>query len=287
MLMGSVSMITRISDKRKRRYYQILTLLYLGITHQSRLTKIMRLSKAWISELLSNMERDGLIKRINIGSTNIVAISKKGKELIARYHVGWSLESIKLLIRGIMEHLGISFNENKNYDGISFDFEIALRPIKLIKIVEGLAVPRDKEVLENLESILSDNSILEILRYDMLEYTQHFWGYELIDILRNLIDEKGLILTIKDYASSNPNKDILLIIAGSHPDSWPEIMVRFINWLGNITNQMIAIDADKALKRILRHLPRNFEVIFVQELGVGELSSRIKLFVKGKPKAEV
>ncbi len=287
MLMGSVSMITRISDKRKRRYYQILTLLYLGITHQSRLTKIMRLSKAWISELLSNMERDGLIKRINIGSTNIVAISKKGKELIARYHVGWSLESIKLLIRGIMEHLGISFNENKNYDGISFDFEIALRPIKLIKIVEGLTVPRDKEVLENLESILSDNSILEILRYDMLEYTQHFWGYELIGILRNLIDEKGLILTIKDYASSNPNKDILLIIAGSHPDSWPEIMVRFINWLGNITNQMIAIDADKALKRILRHLPRNFKVIFVQELGVEELSSRIKLFVKGRPKAEV
>ena len=233
------------------------------------------------------MERDGLIKRINIGSTNIVAISKKGKELIARYHVGWSLESIKLLIRGIMEHLGISFNENKNYDGISFDFEIALRPIKLIKIVEGLTVPRDKEVLENLESILSDNSILEILRYDMLEYTQHFWGYELIGILRNLIDEKGLILTIKDYASSNPNKDILLIIAGSHPDSWPEIMVRFINWLGNITNQMIAIDADKALKRILRHLPRNFKVIFVQELGVEELSSRIKLFVKGRPKAEV
>ena len=64
----------------ERRFYQILTILYFGASWQTELKKMMGVSRSWMSEILAEMEKQGLIYREPAGKTNIVKITEKGKK---------------------------------------------------------------------------------------------------------------------------------------------------------------------------------------------------------------
>ncbi|MEX0569383.1 MAG: helix-turn-helix transcriptional regulator, partial [Candidatus Njordarchaeota archaeon] len=85
----------------ERRFDQILTILYFGSLRQRELKEIIGISQSWMSELLAEMEKQGLIYREPAGKTNIVKITEKGKKCILR-STRSSIEDIKSLINKML-----------------------------------------------------------------------------------------------------------------------------------------------------------------------------------------
>ena len=258
--------IVDISYEKKKRYHQILTLLYIRPMKQREIAQKLGLSKSWVSELLSEMEEKKLIERETIGRANIVRITERGKAFFPELRYAATPDLLRVLVEETLRSLNIEYERSIVIDGISFDFVFSKRS-KLIKIVKGLRVRLDIEVIKSIADSLLDNMMPDIRRS------------ELIEILRDLIDEKGAILTTMRYAMSNPNRKILLIIVGEKPESWPEALVRIIDRLGELTHQDFVINAHKALKRILANKPSNLEIVFAAEISIEKFLDLLKKFI--------
>ncbi len=220
------------------------------------------------------MEEQELISRTSIGRTNIVRITEKGRKYIIGAGLS-TVEEAKLLVKRLLTQPHKS--GNLMYDGITFQFEIPNDKKKLIKIVEGVLVPQDPVFLNHLLSLVRRHRN----KKGFFEpFTLYRYG-ELFEILRDLIDAKGAILTTMRYAASHINDvKILLIVLGSHPDNWPEALVEIIDILGEITDHKFVINAHKALQKILRNKPENLEIIFTQRKRTLELISKIRAFIQ-------
>lgn len=255
--------ISEVGDIKKKRFLQVLALLYFGPMKQKEIVKILGLSKSWVSQLTKELREQNLIEVKEQGRTHILKMTKEGEEFYQKQKA-ISRSTVENLVKRLLNKLKIKYEKSVRVGSIRFDYNIPQQR-KSIRIIDG--IPRlDEEILKAMDKYLERG------------YRPGHIRSEITKILRTLIDEKGALLSIIRLAA-NQRRKILIIIIGDNPQTWPEIQRKIINKIGELEEQEFAIGAPEALRQILADKPENIEIIFTGQTNPEELSNRIKKFL--------
>lgn len=264
--------MSRISGSiRTERYYQILTLVYVSPLSQAKIAKILKKaagigSRSYVSELLEDMEKEGLINRKQRGNTKVVHITEKGISFVQKNSFV-SSNLVRTFVERILSNMKVEYYRSVHARGIVFDFAVPSKS-SYIKIIDGIITHWNENILKVLPNAISrENLILDA-------------HIELIDIVERLVREKGLLLSTINYAFIQSDKRVLLIVTGEHPENWSEHMIRLLNVLGERLKRPLIIDAKEVLIHVLSKLPENIDIIFTGNITIDELMRKIMSLVQ-------
>jgi len=261
-------------ESREKRIREILMCTYLQspITRR-KLRGYLGISKSWLSELVKELLDRELISIKKQNKENVLHITEKGYKLLFRQQ-GYSETTIVKIIEHELKKTGINFEE-ANLHGIYFNFKIAYeRKTILIRVIEGFMIPTAPEDLYELNRILD-----WIVSSRKKEVRRKTLKIELI--LSRLVDQKGLLLSIINFAEI-VDSIIILIICGTDPRNWPENIAQKINQLGEKFQRPLLVDIRKRLINIMNHVPKNLHIIHSGDMPLEDIINKILKIIKNK-----
>lgn len=251
---------------RAERFRQILVRLYVEPQPQSKLREALGISKSWLSELLTEMIKRGLVGRRESFNRTLLFITDKGKKELFRSRLV-SKDDVKKILERFLIDKNLSWERNVRIRGINFDFKVLIKKKEvLIKIIDGFMIPDDQttrqEILELLENKIS-----------AIHVRNKVVGIE--GIILNLADQKGLLFSLISLATQLKIK-IILIICGTHPEKWTNKFTQKMNQLCEKIDFKLLCDIKKRLLSGLKHAPKNLTVIHTNNLSIDQFLNKIK-----------
>lgn len=258
-----LSSVKRSKEERKR---QILALLYLKPQTQSSIKEKLNLSKSWISEIVNEMVKEGLVKKKRVHRGVLLELTDKGLRALRESVIDPDI--MRNVIEKVLRDLKLDFERGVHDRGLSFDYLVKNCNLR-IRIIRGVMIP------EELETLL-DNQLVEQMKSIEQEFSQ---------AILDIADQKGILMSIIHEAVVNKESKYILIIHGMHPEKWPEKLMSKIGEFLKEREFTLLKEVKERLIYALKNLPENLIVLHADEINVAgfeeTLLRQISLICRG------
>ncbi|MHA1617345.1 MAG: hypothetical protein ACTSX9_08585 [Candidatus Njordarchaeales archaeon] len=261
-------MLNRRRVKRVRRNLrkkQILTLLYFKPLSQKDLSEKLGIRKSWVNELVKELIREGSVEPLRRkGSRKILLkITEKGRQELTKPGIV-DCYFIKKLVEEVLEKNHVEYGTETELLHVSFDFKIGEN--KYVKIINGLVIP---QILSEVREMLALEKYEKFVR-------------EILDtqVILDLVDHKGILMSVFSIARIKENCEFLLLICGNDPKTWPIELCSVLDSIAEELNWQILKGAKERLEKELEKSPENIKVIHIADKTIKEIEKELLRFIK-------